>query len=132
MLYAPRREHREISQRGPAHASGRVHWHIPVSGSHSPPPVPSGAAQWALFAANPTDPGAIAPILVNTWGTPDFVNPAAFDYHIGDSSAAIDQGVDAGVRTDMDGQPRPIGLGFDIGADEAIPPPTLWFPMIYQ
>jgi hypothetical protein len=39
-------------------------------------------------------------------------------YHIGPTSAAIDQGVDAGVRTDVDGGTRPAGLGYDIGADE--------------
>ncbi len=48
-------------------------------------------------------------------------NPAftADDYHLGPSSAAIDTGVDAGVTTDMDGDLRPNGSGYDIGADEA-------------
>ena len=40
------------------------------------------------------------------------------DYHIGSGSAAINAGIDAGVRTDLDGHPRPIGSGFDIGAYE--------------
>ena len=53
-------------------------------------------------------------------GTPDFVNPATFDYHIGSGSAAIDKGVDAGIYTDIDGQARPYGSGFDIGADERV------------
>ena len=52
-------------------------------------------------------------------GDPAFVNSAAFDYHIGPGSAAIDAGVDAGVTDDIDGDFRPFGLGFDIGADEA-------------
>jgi uncharacterized repeat protein (TIGR01451 family) len=55
---------------------------------------------------------------VNLWGDPGFLDPDNGNYHIGHGSAAIDAGVDAGVYTDIDGEPRPIGLGFDIGADE--------------
>jgi parallel beta-helix repeat protein len=61
-------------------------------------------------------------------GDPEFVNPAAGDYHIGSGSAAIDVGVDAGVTTDIDGGPRPVGAGYDIGADEygaELPPLTV-------
>jgi hypothetical protein len=35
-------------------------------------------------------------------------------------SAAIGAGVDAGVDHDIDGDPRPLGCGFDIGVDEAV------------
>jgi uncharacterized repeat protein (TIGR01451 family) len=52
------------------------------------------------------------------YGDPAFVNPGAGDYHIGPASAAIDQGVDAGVRDDVDGDARPLGSGYDLGADE--------------
>jgi uncharacterized repeat protein (TIGR01451 family) len=55
---------------------------------------------------------------VNLWGNPVFLNPDAGDYHIDVGSAAVDLGVDAGIVTDVDGQPRPIGTGYDIGADE--------------
>ena len=55
----------------------------------------------------------------NWWEKSAFVDPAGGDYHIGPGSAAIDAGVDAGVLTDIDGDPRPIGPSFDIGADEA-------------
>jgi uncharacterized repeat protein (TIGR01451 family) len=51
-------------------------------------------------------------------GDPAFVDPGGGDYHIGLASAAIDQGVDAGVDDDIDGQPRPQGSGYDVGADE--------------
>lgn len=51
-------------------------------------------------------------------GDPAFVNPDMNNFHIGPASAAIDSGVIAGVSTDFDGQTRPIGAGYDIGADE--------------
>jgi uncharacterized repeat protein (TIGR01451 family) len=54
----------------------------------------------------------------NYWEDPGFVNPDAGDYHIGANSAARDAGVDAGVNDDGDGDPRPMGHGYDIGADE--------------
>jgi uncharacterized repeat protein (TIGR01451 family) len=51
-------------------------------------------------------------------GDPAFVNPDEGNYHIGPGSAAIDNGVDAGVLEDIDGNPRPMGDGYDVGADE--------------
>jgi uncharacterized repeat protein (TIGR01451 family) len=51
-------------------------------------------------------------------GNPAFVDPDNGDYHIGLGSAAIDAGVDAGVDRDIDGDPRPLGIGYDLGADE--------------
>lgn len=52
------------------------------------------------------------------WGDPAFVDPDGGDYHVGASSAAIDRGVDAAVYRDIDGDPRPLRGGFDLGADE--------------
>jgi uncharacterized repeat protein (TIGR01451 family) len=51
-------------------------------------------------------------------GDPAFVAPSAGDYHIGVTSAALDIGVAAGVDRDLDGDPRPSGDGYDVGADE--------------
>jgi parallel beta-helix repeat protein len=51
-------------------------------------------------------------------GDPAFLNPDDGDYHIGETSAARDTGVPSGVMWDIDGEPRPYGLGWDIGADE--------------
>lgn len=62
--------------------------------------------------------GTIVTGTVNIGGNPDFVNPDNGDYLIGVDSAARDAGIDAGVTTDIDGDPRPVGTGYDIGADE--------------
>lgn len=63
-------------------------------------------------------PGTIITGTRNLWDEPDFLAPETGDYHIGAASAAIDKGVNAGVSTDIDGQLRPDGCFFDIGADE--------------
>ena len=60
---------------------------------------------------------------VNVYGDPAFVNPSAWDYHLAAGSAAIDKGVNAGVTTDIDGHLRPLGEGYDLGADEWEWPP---------
>jgi uncharacterized repeat protein (TIGR01451 family) len=64
--------------------------------------------------------GTIATGTLNLRGAPDFLNAGGGDYHIGPDSAALDAGVDAGVTIDMDGETRPAGRGFDIGADELL------------
>jgi hypothetical protein len=88
----------------------------------------STAALWGSGAwANGTDwagPGTIITGTVNVWGDPAFVDPDEQDYHIGPGSAALNQGVDAGVTTDIDRQPRPY-LAPDLGADEYWPPGAL-------
>ena len=52
--------------------------------------------------------------------------PDTGDYHIDAGSAAIDKGIDAGVKTDIDFHPRPY-LTPDLGSDEYWPPGTLKF-----
>lgn len=51
-------------------------------------------------------------------------------YHLTAGSAAIDKGIDAGIIADIDGEPRPAGAGYDLGADE------LWYqiylPLVLQ
>ena len=76
----------------------------------------------ATLWSNGTDwasPGTILTGTVNVWGDPAFLDPAGGDYHIGPASAARDTGVASGVSTDIDGDTRPLGAGYDIGADEA-------------
>lgn len=48
---------------------------------------------------------------------PRFVNAAGGDFHIGDNSPAIDR-VDLGPDHDFEGDARPNGTRFDLGADE--------------
>lgn len=43
------------------------------------------------------------------------------DYHLTFASPCIDAGTDVGVYIDMDGEVRPVGHGFDMGADEYLP-----------
>ena len=82
-----------------------------------------GTATWAN-TADWAGAGTIVTGTTNIWGDPDFVNYLAGDYHIGENSAAIDAGVDAGVLTDIDTFFRPY-QDPDIGADEYWPPGTL-------
>lgn len=71
-----------------------------------------------LWHANTTDWSGSVDSTRDLSGDPDFDAPGAGDYHIGNLSAALDRGVDAGVDEDMDGDIRPRGYGYDIGADE--------------
>lgn len=48
---------------------------------------------------------------------PLFANPATFDFHLAMGSPAIDA-IDHGPPTDFEGQARPQGVRFDLGADE--------------
>jgi len=80
-----------------------------------------------LFDDNGTNYGSGVTNSNELAGDPAFVNPTLGDYHLLTRSAAIDQGVAAGVPDDIDGDPRPLSAGYDIGADEwdpSKPPPT--------
>lgn len=77
------------------------------------------AENYNLFFGNTTNTaGAITGGMGSGGGDPRFVDPAAGDYHLTALSAARNTGVNAGVAVDFDGDPRPIGGGFDIGYDE--------------
>jgi hypothetical protein len=75
-------------------------------------------ANTTLFYDNSTNCDGDAVCVDSRTGDPKFISPSTGDYHIMASSAAIDTGIDAGVTTDIDGDPRPALLGYDIGADE--------------
>jgi parallel beta-helix repeat protein len=78
------------------------------------------AILWYGNGAHTTGQGIIVTGTVNISGDPGFIAPDQGDYHIGPDSAAVDAGIDAGVFADIDGDPRPAGCGFDIGADELL------------
>ncbi|MCP4543981.1 MAG: tandem-95 repeat protein [Chloroflexi bacterium] len=84
--------------------------------------VESGSAslQATLWDGNITDSsGANATHSDDRYGTPAFEDAANDDYHlIPWLSAATDTGINAGVTDDFDGNARPQGAGFDIGAFE--------------
>lgn len=68
----------------------------------------------------------ITPTLnAGTWGLTDLspiTGPPAFTadgYHLTAASAAVDAGVDMGVISDIDEDPRPLGAAPDLGADES-------------
>lgn len=79
-----------------------------------------GSGDWA----NGSDwggAGSIATGTINQWGDPAFIILPGGDYRLSPASAALDQGVNAGITTDIDGEPRPFGSGYDLGADEGQP-----------
>jgi hypothetical protein len=51
-------------------------------------------------------------------GDPLLASPTTFDFHLKSGSAAIDHGVVTEATFDFDGNARPQGAAFDIGAYE--------------
>jgi predicted outer membrane repeat protein len=83
-----------------------------------------------LFFQNAIDSSGVITGSNSLTGNPRFLDPAHGNYHLGPHSAAIDRGVDAGVYVDLDGKPRPVGVGFDIGAYEFQLIKVLYLPLI--
>ena len=90
-----------------------------------------GAGAWANRKDWDADGTAVTGT-INIWGRPGFVNPDQGDYHIGHGSAAVDTGIYAGVADDIDRDPRPLGAGFDIGADESVWIVAVHLPLVLQ
>jgi len=75
-------------------------------------------------------PGTLQPGLHDVQTDPHLVNPAGDDDHLRFGSPCIDVGVDAGVATDLDGDLRPLGAGYDIGADEYVV--RIYLPLVLR
>ena len=56
-------------------------------------------------------------------GNPNFLNPSQQNFHLKSVSPAIDQGTNVIVFTDIEGNTRPQGEAYDIGAFEFIHQP---------
>ncbi|MBN1812195.1 MAG: hypothetical protein JXA14_10200 [Anaerolineae bacterium] len=84
-----------------------------------------GTGAWANDADWGGD-GTIVTGTINVWGDPAFVDPAAGDYHISRASIARDGGIPARILDDIDGEPRPDGCFYDIGADEVLTGTPCW------
>ncbi len=90
----------------------------------------SSGAEDSLPPTNTADhtlwwPAMTTDIVSGTWthtndltGDPDFISTALDDYHLGINSRAIDRGPGADMSEDIDGHPRPLLSGYDLGADE--------------
>ena len=79
------------------------------------------AQDYNLFYSNLSDIiGTASGGTHNVSADPKFVNAAQDNYHLSVGSAAIDKGVNLGITTDIDGDQRPYGNGFDIGYDEYV------------
>jgi hypothetical protein len=70
------------------------------------------------------DPGFVLPIMVAAAPT------TTGNYRLLPGSPAIDHGTDAGVTADLDGLPRPLGTGYDMGAYEF--QPRIYLPLILR
>lgn len=91
------------------HVTGSIIWQPQCGGSAQ------DAAGDCTFASSIVSNAATLPGTTNN--DPMFVNAAAHDYHIKATSPAVDA-VDTGPPTDFEGDKRPGGVKFDIGADE--------------
>lgn len=82
----------------------------------------TAAEDYTLFSGNGVDAQGVVSSGGNSIsGDPQFINPAADNYHLGPGSPGIDAGVNARIFTDFERDFRPLGDGFDIGYDEARP-----------
>jgi hypothetical protein len=97
------------------------------------------ATLWGAGSAGFSDWGGEGTISskLDVWGDPALRcagSACITPYHIGPGSAALDAGVEIGVMTDVDGEPRPYRLP-DLGADEYWPPGALklvYLPLVVR
>ena len=83
----------------------------------------TGSAPAITGSNNLFDGAGAAPsyLIGSVSGAPLFANAAANDFHLTAQSPAVDHGKATAAATDADGNPRPQGPAFDIGAYELVP-----------
>ncbi|MGD2105874.1 MAG: right-handed parallel beta-helix repeat-containing protein, partial [Anaerolineae bacterium] len=88
---------------------------------------------WHANGQDTSGAGTVVTGSVDLHQDPTFARPQADDYHLLDGSPAIDAGVPSGVRDDVDGEARPRGRTYDIGADE-YPDPIffIYLPLVIR
>jgi hypothetical protein len=80
--------------------------------------VSLAATLWYGNGSLTAGPGTVLTGTVNVYADPRFMNASAWDYHLRIDSPARDAGLPVPLTTDIDGEPRPFGGGYDLGADE--------------
>jgi hypothetical protein len=86
--------------------------------NNTSPFVSTVSARNTLFHANGSSTSGGIDSLWEIHGSPGFLAPLSDDYHIGRTSAGLDQGQVTKISEDFDGQRRLIGAAPDLGADE--------------
>jgi PKD repeat protein len=81
----------------------------------------SVSENYNLFSGNAVNTqGTVTSVGNSITGNPAFSNPAAQNYRLSASSAALNAGTNASITLDFEGEARPQNGGFDIGFDEFI------------
>ena len=83
-----------------------------------------------LFYNNSTDPVTLTDPVIDE--DPLFVSPGTDDYHIQEDSPAINAGTTVSLDEDYDGESRPMGGGYDIGADEVSSGYLAYLPLVLK
>jgi hypothetical protein len=104
--------------------------HLGAGISNTAPASSTVRANYTLFYSNGTNYGVGVVATNNRSGNPSFLDPAAWNYHIGAASKAKNAGTNAGITKDIDGDARPYGATYDIGADEARWPHDQYLPLV--
>ena len=78
-----------------------------------------------------TTTGSIAGGAHSLVGQAGLASPASGNFHLSNYSDAVNTGTNVGVAVDFEGQPRPLGGGFDMGYDEYLNLAPVAFPDTY-
>lgn len=78
------------------------------------------------------DPASLVANDHNLFSEPRFVDPLQNNFHLRAKSTAIDNGFDIGLSVDLDGNPRPQGAEYDIGAYEYVSPWLVYLSGVFS